>query len=55
MWNHVPHARTAYWQIFNAHDLVIAYEQGRLKGKLKEIAARLDEDSNPVVMLAINK
>ena len=55
LWNYVPHARTAYWQIINAHELVKAYEQGRLKGKLKEIAARLDEDSNPVVMLAINK
>jgi len=35
-----------------AHELVEAYEKGQLKGKLKEIAATLDEESNPVIMLA---
>ncbi|MDH6358178.1 hypothetical protein M2135_003185, partial [Parabacteroides sp. PF5-9] len=29
-----------------------AYEKGQLKGKLKEIAAGLHEESNPVIMLA---
>lgn len=33
-------------------DLVEAYNKGRLRGKLKEIAANLDEESNPVIMLA---
>lgn len=35
-----------------ATELVEAYEKGQLKGKLKEIAAGLDEESNPVIMLA---
>ena len=35
----------------DAPELVEAYEKGELKGKLKEIAAELDEESNPVVML----
>ena len=28
------------------------HERGELNGKLKEIAATLDEESNPVIMLA---
>ena len=40
------------WQTFEAHRLVESLENGELKdGKLKEIAAKLDEDSNPVIML----
>ena len=35
-----------------APDLVDAYKNGNLKGKLKEIAASLDEESNPVLMIA---
>ena len=34
-----------------AVELVEAYKKGQLKGKLKEIAATLDEESNPVLML----
>ncbi|WP_459189966.1 6-bladed beta-propeller [Parabacteroides sp. APC149_11_2_Y6] len=34
-----------------APGLVEAYEKGQLTGKLKEIAAGLDEESNPVIML----
>lgn len=34
------------------HELQEAYENGKLKGKLKEIAAGLNEDSNPVIMIA---
>lgn len=34
-----------------ASGLVEAYEKGQLTGKLKEIAAGLDEESNPVIML----
>ena len=33
-------------------DLLEAYEMGKLKGELKKIAANLNEDSNPVLMLA---
>jgi hypothetical protein len=32
-----------------------AYKEGKLKGKLKEIAAGLKEDDNPVIMIAKNK
>ena len=41
----------ACWQILEAHRLVESYEKGELKGKLKEIAAGLDEEDNPVIML----
>jgi hypothetical protein len=42
----------AFIQKLEAHELVEAYEDGKLKGRLKEIAAGLDEESNPVLMLA---
>lgn len=38
-------------QKLDAHELVEYYEKGELKGELKEIAAELNEDSNPVIML----
>jgi len=41
----------AFWQSLGADMLVEAYKKGELKGKLKEIAAELEEDSNPVIML----
>lgn len=41
----------AFWQKMEPHELIEAYEKGKLKGKLKEIAAELQEDSNPVIML----
>ncbi len=34
-----------------AYQLVESYNKGELKGKLKEIASKLDEYSNPVIML----
>jgi hypothetical protein len=39
------------WQPLEAHLLVESYKKGELKGKLKEIAAKLDEEDNPVIML----
>jgi len=42
----------AFWQKIEADDLVESYEKGILKGRLKEIAAKLEEESNPVIMLA---
>jgi cytochrome oxidase Cu insertion factor (SCO1/SenC/PrrC family) len=39
------------WQALEAHELVELYEKEKLKGKLKEIAATLKEDDNPVIML----
>lgn len=41
----------AAFQTLTANQLVEAYEKGELKGKIKEIAAGLDEESNPVVVL----
>lgn len=41
----------ATFQNLQAGQLVEAYEKNGLKGKLKEIAAGLDEESNPVLML----
>jgi hypothetical protein len=43
------------WYPLEAHQLVESYKKGELKGKLKEIAATLDEDSNPVIMLLKHK
>lgn len=43
------------WQHLEAADLIRDYGRGRLKGKLKEIAAELKEDSNPVIMLIKQK
>ncbi|WP_298648623.1 hypothetical protein [uncultured Proteiniphilum sp.] len=41
----------AAFQTLAASQLVEAYENNELKGKLKEIVVELDEDSNPVIML----
>ncbi|WP_300761789.1 6-bladed beta-propeller [uncultured Parabacteroides sp.] len=39
------------WATINAFELCRDYEKGKLKGKLKEVAATLGEDDNRVVML----
>lgn len=43
------------WQALNASELVESYEKKELKGKLKEIVSKLDEESNPVIMLIKHK
>lgn len=43
------------WQSLEVHQLIEDYENGNLKGRLKEIAAKLHEDSNPVIMLIKHK
>ncbi len=43
------------WQVLESFRLVKDYEKGVLKGKLKEITAKLDEESNPVIMLIKHK
>ncbi|MDR1356794.1 MAG: 6-bladed beta-propeller [Tannerellaceae bacterium] len=48
-------AEIAALQILQADQLVEAYEKGELKGRLKELAAGLDEESNPVIMLMKHK
>ena len=40
-----------YLQSIRASSLVEAYEKGKLSGKLKEIASKLKEDDNPVLMI----
>jgi 6-bladed beta-propeller len=42
-------------QFLEAEELVNAYQRGKLKGKLKEIAAKLDPEDNPVIMLIKHK
>ena len=42
-------------QYLEAWELVQNYEGGRLKGKLKEVAAKLDSEDNPVIMLIKHK
>ena len=39
------------WQRLDAPQLVEAFQVGALKGRLKEIASTLNEESNPVIML----
>ena len=45
----------AFLMKLEAFNLIESYEKGELKGKLKEIAATLDEESNPVIMLIKHK
>ncbi|WP_167619147.1 6-bladed beta-propeller [Maribellus sediminis] len=45
----------AAFQNLQAFKLVEAYKKNELTGKLKEIAAKLDEESNPVIMLMKEK
>ena len=44
-----------YAEKLEAYELVEAYKNGQLKGKLNEIAAGMDEEDNPVIMIAKNK
>ena len=44
------------WQRLEAYQLVDSYKKGELnEGKLKEIAATLDAEDNPVIMLIKHK
>jgi hypothetical protein len=45
----------AFLRKLEAHELVEAYGKGQLKGPLKDVAAALDEESNPVIMLVKQK
>ena len=38
-------------EILSAEDLVELYNENRLQGKLKDVASKLKEDDNPIVML----
>ena len=43
------------WQALEADQLYEDYREGILKGRLKEIAAKLEEEDNPVIMLVKHK
>ena len=46
----------ASWQALESFELVESYKKGELKeGKLKEIASKLNEEDNPVIMLIKHK
>ncbi|MEL5893924.1 6-bladed beta-propeller [Bacteroides sp. GD17] len=53
--SHPINGKIATYQTLSAARLVDAYENDELKGKLKEIAAELNEESNPVLMLVKNR
>ena len=44
-------AEIVSWQVLEAYQLVEDFEKGILKGKLKEAAAGLNPESNPIIML----
>ncbi|MDL2278873.1 6-bladed beta-propeller [Parabacteroides sp. OttesenSCG-928-G07] len=44
-----------FFHIYEAFDLIEANNEGKLKGRLKEIAANLEEEDNPVIMLVKHK
>jgi len=43
------------WQPLEAYQLVESFKNGELQGILKEIAAELDEEDNPIIMLVKHK
>lgn len=51
MTSHPVNGKIAVFQNISASQLVEAYKNDELKGKLKEVASRLGEESNPVLML----
>ncbi|MDF9828726.1 6-bladed beta-propeller [Parabacteroides sp. PF5-6] len=44
--------QNVYLQVLHAGDLVEAYANNQLTGRLKEIAKELDEEDNPVILVA---
>lgn len=53
--SHPMNKPIAAYQILQADQLVEAYREDELEGKLKEVAATLEEDSNPVVLILTEK
>jgi hypothetical protein len=49
--SHPVNKEIAAFQTIDAYRLVEAYKKDELKGKLKEIASKLNEGSNPVIMV----
>ena len=55
LWESSLNPEIASYRTLYAHELVEANEEGKLKGRLKEIASTLDEEDNPVIMLMKQK
>jgi len=55
MSNATLNSKIAFCQKIEAHELVEAYTKGELKGRLKEVAAKLDAEDNPVIMIVKHK
>lgn len=51
----IGNTEVAFWRKIEAYQLIESFEKGLLTGTLKEIAAKLKEDDNPVIMLVKNK
>lgn len=51
MTSHPVNSEIATFQNIEAYQLAKAYKNDELKGKLKEIAAELNDESNPVIMV----
>ena len=45
----------AFYESLESFDLIKAYEKNILKGELKKIASKLNEEDNPVIMLIKHK
>lgn len=43
------------WLSLESNQLILDYERGIIRGRLKDIAAKLSKDSNPVIMLIKHK
>lgn len=54
-WMSSINQNVANWYPFYAHELIEACKDGNLKGQLNEIAAKIDEDSNPIIMIIKHK
>ena len=55
MSNATLNVEIAFCQKIESYELVESYKKGELQGRLKDIAAELDEESNPVIMIVKNK
>lgn len=55
LWESSLSPEIASYRILYAHELVEAYKNGKLKGRLREIASTLGEEDNPVIMLMKQK
>jgi len=55
MSNAALNVEIAFCQKIESYELVESYKKGELKGQLKDIAADLNDESNPVIMIVKNK